>query len=233
MSGTGAGADDPEAIMADWYEHHYSTICSSADGSAFATYMHRALERRPGVQTASSQVLEIGGNEGEHVPFVTHPYADYLLTDLRPPTPRPEVAADPRVRTGVADASNLPYPDATVDRVIATCVLHHVPSPLVCARQMRRVCRPGGTISVLLPTDPGLAYRVGKALTSGRAARKAGLESEHRLLAAVDHRNHVRSVLAQVRHAFRDDALQLDWYPFRVPSVELNAFLVVTATRGA
>lgn len=224
--------DDPDAIMSSWYREHYSSICSSADGSAFATYLHRSLERRTGRQSDRSTVLEVGGNEGEHVGFVTHPYADYLLTDLRPPVLRPEVAADPRVRTAVADANDLDLPDASFDRVIVTCVLHHVASPLVCARELRRVCRPGGTVSVLVPTDPGLAYRVGKAVTSGRAARRAGLTTEHRLMAAVDHRNHVRSVLTQVRHAFRNDAVQLDWYPFRLPSVELNAFVVATITRA-
>jgi SAM-dependent methyltransferase len=175
-------------------------------------------------------VLVVGANRGEHLPYVRHSYDRYLLTDLRPPEVSDAVRANPRIELGICDVTRMPYESGRFDRVISTCVLHHVDSPLVAAAEMRRVAVPGtGRVTVFVPTDPGLAYRVGKALTSGRAARKQGIVERHRLVNAIDHRNHIRAILTQLRHAFREDEVCVDWFPWRMPSVELNAFVVFHA----
>lgn len=220
--------EDPEAILRDWYEKDYSAVTATADGSLFHTYMHRAMERRYRASDFYSHVLEVGGNRGEHIPFVRHRFTDYLLTDLRLPELPAELSEDSRIRTAACDVSAIPHEDGSFDRVIATCLLHHVDSPLIAAREMRRVTKPGGLLTILLPTDPGLAYRFGKAVTSGRAAKRAGLGDRHKLIAAIDHRNYFDSIRQQVRYAFRNDTLSFDWYPFRLPSVNANAFAVIS-----
>lgn len=232
-SGLSASVEDAEPILADWYENHYSDVTVSARGSFVESYMHRALERAFGPDDRFARVIEIGGNRGEHVPYVRHDFSEYLLTDLHEPKPSPELLADPRVKTGICDVSAIPHPDATFDRVVSTCVLHHVDCPLVAAQEMRRVTRPGGVISILVPTDPGLAYRVGKALTSARAAKRAGLGERYRLVVALDHRNHFWGIREQLRHAFRRDSMSIRWLPFRVPVVGINAFTVVTVRKSA
>lgn len=223
--------EQPDAILANWYRYHYNTIAATADGSFFHRFMHQAMER-PYVGKSFSSVLEVGGNRGEHVPFVQHFFNDYTLTDLAPPEVGEELLKDPRVRTEVADVTALEYPDETFERVISTCVMHHVSSPLTAASEMRRVTRPGGVVTILVPTDPGLAYRLGRAATSGRNARRAGLAEDLKLVSALDHSNHFRSIRAQLQHAFRHDEVMLNWRPFRVPSVELNAFVVVHVRRS-
>ena len=223
------GGSARESILGDWYEKNYSLIAASADGSFFSRYMHRALEKRHGPSENYSHVLEVGANRGEHLEFVRHGFDEYLLTDLGTPEVDPSVLADPRVKLGVCDVTALPYADSTFDRVISTCVLHHVDSPLQAALEIRRVTRSGGVVSVLMPTDPGLAYRVGKAVTSGRKARRLGLGPQHDLVSALDHRNHFRSIRTQLMHVFREDAPEITWYPWHVPSVETNAFVVFQA----
>lgn len=216
-------------LLTRWYADHYSTTAATADGSFFERYLHRSMEAPYGPDVRFARVLEIGGNRGEHVPYVRHQFDDYLLTDLREPRPTERVAADPRVRTAACDAQALPYPDGGFDRVIATCLLHHLTDPFAALREMHRVTATGGTVTILLPTDPGLAYRVGKALTSGRAARRQGIADLYQVVTALDHRNHFPSLIAQVRHVFRADGVAVGWRPFRVPGWHLNAFTVVHA----
>ncbi len=223
--------DQPHEILAHWYRDHYSDLNATANGSFFSRYIHQSMERRL-VDRRFARVLEVGGNRGEHVPFVAHPYDEYVLSDLSAPQVGDDLLRDPRLRCEAADVTALPYPDAHFDRVIATCVLHHVSSPLVAAAEMRRVARVGAEITILLPTDPGLAYRVGKAITSGRRARRVGLSDVLRLVSALDHTNHFRSIRDQLRFAFRRDRLTFDWKPFGLPSPELNAFAVVRVRRG-
>jgi phosphatidylethanolamine/phosphatidyl-N-methylethanolamine N-methyltransferase len=218
-------------VLRTWYDSQYSHVAVTAGDTGLGRYMHRSLERRTPAGTAFPKVLEVGGNRGEHVAFVEHDYDQYVLTDLHAPG---AAVREDRVVLGIGDVTALPFADATFDRVVSTCVLHHVPDVLAAAGEMRRVVRPsGGVVSILIPTDPGWAYRTGQALTSGRKARRAGMADQHALVHALDHRNHVRSILRQVRHVFRADRVTVDHFPFRVPSIELNAFVVVTAKLGS
>jgi SAM-dependent methyltransferase len=50
---------------------------------------------------------------------------------------------------GAADASRLPYPDASFDTVVATFVLCSVDDVQATLREARRVLRPGGTVRLL------------------------------------------------------------------------------------
>lgn len=61
------------------------------------------------------------------------------------------------------DATALPFPDATFDRVIAAEVLEHIPADEVAIGELARVLKPGGSMAVTVPA--WLAERVCWALT--------------------------------------------------------------------
>ena len=47
----------------------------------------------------------------------------------------------------MGDACDLPFPDASFDRVLSLLVLHFVPEPQRAIAQMRRVARPGAVVA--------------------------------------------------------------------------------------
>jgi len=49
------------------------------------------------------------------------------------------------------DATLLPFPDATFDRVIAAEVLEHIPDDEAAISELARVLRPGGTMAITVP----------------------------------------------------------------------------------
>lgn len=63
-------------------------------------------------------------------------------------------------RVGVVEA--LPYPDASVDVVLSTLMLHHLPRAAreQCAREMRRVVKPGGRV-LAVDFGPGASEQRG------------------------------------------------------------------------
>ena len=50
-----------------------------------------------------------------------------------------------------ADATRLPFPDGSFDRIIASEVLEHIPEDAVAMNELARVLRPGGSIAVTVP----------------------------------------------------------------------------------
>lgn len=58
----------------------------------------------------------------------------------------------PHLDLHVGDATLLPYDDHAFDAVVAASVINVVPDPKPVLSEMHRVCAPGGTISVLVPS---------------------------------------------------------------------------------
>jgi ubiquinone/menaquinone biosynthesis C-methylase UbiE len=79
---------------------------------------------------------------------------------------------DVAFRTGVVEA--LPYPDAQIDVVLSTLMLHHLPRKAreACAHEIRRVLKPGGRV---LAVDFGGTSR-GKKSLIGHFHRRGGLK---------------------------------------------------------
>jgi ubiquinone/menaquinone biosynthesis C-methylase UbiE len=54
-------------------------------------------------------------------------------------------------RCANGDATKLPFPDKTFDRIIAAEVLEHIPADEAAMAELARVLKPGGTIAVTVP----------------------------------------------------------------------------------
>lgn len=63
---------------------------------------------------------------------------------------------DPRITFRVGDAMQLPFPAATFDQTLSLLVMMFIPEPEKAASEMRRVTRPGGTVSACTWDRDGL-----------------------------------------------------------------------------
>ncbi len=80
-----------------------------------------------------------------------------------------------KVEGVVADASKLPFPDASFDAVLACHMLYHVPDARVALGEFKRVLRPGGVLAVTtnLEGNMGPFYALGAAAFGGKASDPA------------------------------------------------------------
>lgn len=211
--------------MSRWYSDEYQANAYGSSAGRVQRLMHASLERGYSSAMHFGSVLELGGNVGEHIPFVRHDFDKYTLTDLHDnldPVRRDQLA-QAKVEFQVADACDLPFGNETFDRVLNTCLLHHVVDPEKALEEMRRVLGPDGVCDIFLSCDPGLLFRLGRQLGPARQARKAGLAKVKRLVDARDHIHHVGGIRRLIQHVFRRD--EISELSFPIPFMTWNSSL--------
>ena len=221
-----------------YYDEAFDEV-NNAGVSGWATrQFHRAIERPFPSNSFFDQVLELGAAHGEHSKFVRHGFNRYLMTDLdnhgidldQLESEIPRGAGSRQLGFQVADALDLPFPDASFDRTVHTCLMHHLTSPETAFSEMRRVLRPGGTASIYLPCDPGLVYLATQRITTGRKQRRLlkrdGYEISPGYLRAQEHPNHYLALRAILLHAFREDEIHETNFPLPWPSYNINYYTI-------
>jgi phosphatidylethanolamine/phosphatidyl-N-methylethanolamine N-methyltransferase len=192
---------------------------------------HQALEDLIDPSERFSVVLEVGVGAGEHLHYVRHGFDVYHMLD------RSQAMLDlvqDRYRNDrrtldyrLGNVEKLPFAGASVDRLVATHVLEHVYRPHEVLREWNRVLKPGGAMSILIPTDPGVAWRIGRAIGTRRAVTRMGLPYDYFM--ALEHVNPVNNLVALLDYYFPDARRR--WWPFRLTSMDLNFFYVFHAVK--
>ncbi len=218
---------DYRAKFADVYdESNYASPLQSAVMRA----SHRLTEKHFQERDHFAKVLEIGAGTGEHLGFVRHTFEQYVLSDLDAKTL--EVAKrklndkfGSRLLYETQSGAGLSYADNSFDRLIATHVLEHIYQPHLALKEWIRVIKDGGVLSILIPTDPGVAWRIGRHLGPRKNAISQGIAYDY--IMAREHVNSCNNLIALLRHYFPDRTEA--WWPFPIPSIDLNLFFVCHA----
>lgn len=195
---------------------------------SFLQKSHFLLEKTLPVKENSERLLEVGAGSGHHFPYVKQSFKKYTMTDGS--TEMLSLASEKfagEISSGLIeieqqDATKLSYSDSSFDRLIATHVLEHLINPVSVLREWNRVVKPGGLISIVLPCDPGMLWRMGRHLGPRRNARKLGLEYDY--LQAAEHVNSIFNLVVFIRHHF--ESLSELWYPAKIPLPDLNLFYI-------
>lgn len=207
----------------EFYEKYYRHATESWIVKKNHSYSHRMLEK--GVNENFDNVIELGAGNGEHFQFVRHDFNTYLMSDLRDKTKF--VSEDRRVRFESFSAEDIPYSENCFQRVISTCLLHHVTNVRETLEGMRRIATHGGLISINIAADPGLLYRFIWSSTSGRRFRNQGLKFP-KSVHYQEHRGHFIGIYEIALDVFKNDSIKLKYYPFTfVPTHQANIFAVM------
>jgi phosphatidylethanolamine/phosphatidyl-N-methylethanolamine N-methyltransferase len=219
----------------DYYKKDYTNIHYQGLLGGFTGLYHRLIELTSD-NRLGGEILEIGAGEGEHLKYVNPNFSKYILSDI---SVRKNLDLDRKIASyaalGIevlqieADAANLPFGDATFDRIISTCVLLHMNDPQAALREMRRVAKPGGLVSIYLPCDPGAVYRwvrhFGSHLKQARKSKST--LSTVKYLWALEHRNHFLSISLMIKECFGRDNVKTFRYPIQWLSWNFNFFVIL------
>jgi phosphatidylethanolamine/phosphatidyl-N-methylethanolamine N-methyltransferase len=106
------------------------------------------------------------------------------------------------------------------------CLLHHVNFPDTALREIRRVVKTDGLVSITLPCDPGLLYRIGKKIGPYRTLKKKEPKINPEYFHYLQHRNHYPALRSQIFEVFKNDEINERAFPFNTRFWNSNLFSV-------
>ncbi|POA36575.1 class I SAM-dependent methyltransferase [Pseudomonas sp. GW456-12-1-14-TSB6] len=191
---------------------------------------HKLTESPYNEKVKFERVLEVGAGTGEHLAFVQHDFDEYVLTDMDAKTlsvaaQKASARHEGRLTFSVQQGGSIDAEDNSYDRLIATHVLEHIYYPHLALKEWRRVLKPGGVLSILIPTDPGIAWRFGRALGPRRNAIAQNIAYDY--VMAREHVNSCNNLVALMRHYFPN--AKESWWPFKFASIDMNLFVAFHA----
>jgi len=180
------------------------------------------------VDLAGRQVLEMGpGRIGHHVYWCSRP-ALYTLADRRQEMLDESrgvlEAVDVGVETRLLSDTDrgLPFADACFDVLVSFNSFEHLHPFQDHLEEMLRVLKPGGRIVGGIPAEGGLAWGVGRFLTTRRWFRRHTSIDLDKVI-CWEHPNFANTVLAAL-----DTSMEREYrrfWPFNVASIDLNAVI--------
>lgn len=166
-------------------------------------------------------VLEVGAGTGEHLGYINHKYKSYYITDISDEyllSAKEKYKNKSRIKFEIQDATNLTYKNETFDRLISIYNLEHLPNPHLVLKEWRRVLKKNGTLSISIPLDGGVAWRLGRYLSTKKTFTKIGLDYDY--IIAREHINPSYNLISLIKHYFYvENEL---YFPLRLPFIDIN-----------
>ena len=219
-----------------YYADHYEEITNSGAVGFVASLTHKTLENgrlltnKPITKLVGpfSKVIEVGAGHGQHLQYVKHGFDSYIQTDLRSHLLPVDGLNEAVISIEQPiDATNLPYADSTFDRLVATCLLAHIPDVEAALNEWRRVVKPNGIISIYLACEPGFLLRLGQSLSTRIKQKNLGVNRY--LVHYRDHRNMYVAMKVFIKETF-PKGVKIKRFPFPILSWNFNLWAIATIT---
>ena len=217
--------DEFRKLDAKYNPHLYTGLLGYA-----LRYSHRQLENF-NREKKYSKVLEIGAGDAPHLVYLEHEYDEYFIAETSS-SALEFYKGMKNVKAYSYDGMNLPFEDNFFDRIIISQCLEHVNEPEKFLFEMMGKLKKDGVLSISLPTDPGLLWRLGRLIIKYFIVRRTYNVSkeEYEYINATEHINSIFTLINLIRYNFKNQ-IKENFLPFKIKLVDLNLFYIVHITK--
>lgn len=185
--------------------------------------IHMKMEKPFSKNMHFENVLELGALFGNHRKFVKHSYDTYSETDLFIKEKEIFKSENSDVKRFKLDATELvDIEDASVDRLIATCLIIHLEKPEKVLKIWKRVVKSGGYLSLWVQCEPSILLNLSRKFYSSKR------QKDFYNLLYKEHINYYLRTEFLVKQIFKDDELEISKFPFNKLNWNLNLASIFT-----
>lgn len=172
-------------------------------------------------------ILEVGAGDIRHIPYWRGRPHEYILADVR--AEMLEKAQRRLAENNVPYRSIMPergqpllVDDGTVDIVVSFYSLEHLHPLAPYLAEVYRLLKPGGILIGAIPAEGGLAWGLGRMLTSRRWLKKNTTIDPDKII-CWEHPNFADDILAALDYRFQRQ--KHFWWPMRLPVLDVNLII--------
>ena len=180
------------------------------------------------IDLSDKVLLEIGPGDIRHLPFWVGEKKpkEYIVADVQ--SEMIDKAQATLSSAGVPvrpllvrrNSNYLPLEDNSADVIVTFYSLEHIYPLAPYLRELHRILRPGGVLIGAIPAEGGLAWGIGRALTSRRwFKRNTTIDSDK--IICWEHPNHADEILSALDGVFKRRMTSLWPFPF-LPLLDAN-----------
>ena len=166
-----------------------------------------------------------------HIDYIKYEFDKYYIAETSKASIK-YYESDKRINTVLYDGVKLPYENNFFNRIIIFQVLEHISDPENFLLEIMSKLKKGGLLSISLPTDPGILWRLGKLFTKYFTLRKTYKISnkEYEYMQATEHINSIFNLISLIRYNFRNQ-IEENFLPCKIKFVDINLFYNVHITK--
>ncbi len=177
-------------------------------------------------------VLEIGFGAGRHSLFFSGDRTRYFASEYTNAHLSSEIWTTMAGRLLRCDARELPFADSSFHAVISIYNLEHISELESVFHEVHRVLEKGGRFLLALPCEGGLAWNLGRELTTRRYFQKKYKINYDKVI-AFEHVWSFYDIENRLRGSGLFRILARRFYPFLVPSVNMNIVGCIECQRAS
>ena len=202
----------------------YSQYLYTGFHGVLMRYCHRQLESKlPNKEF--KKILEIGAGSEPHVSYIkSKDFVYFILEKSKYRSPIKKIKSG-KIFYRYYNGKKIPFKPNTFDRVIISHTLEHIPNPEFFIKGVMKLLKRGGVLSISLPTDPGLFYRisrmVNKIFSFNNKLKISALEYDYSN--AIEHINSIFNLVNIIRYNYKKRVTE-SFLPFKVKLIDLNLF---------
>ena len=190
----------------------------------FMKLSHKKMEKN---KEKKNKILEIGPGTHPHTDYLLHEFDEYHVAE------KIEELSDfykdkDKVIFATYDGEKLPFEENFFDRIILSHCLEHILEPEKILQDIYLKLKPGGNLTIALPTDPGLLWRAGKFISANFLIKKNYdfTKEDYYYFTAKDHVNSIFSLIPIIKKNF--NKINFERYePFKIPLLDCNLFYII------
>ena len=188
---------------------------------------HKTIEKIS--QVKDGMTIEIGCGIGHHFNFLNFAQQKkYMGLDINFNHLKAAKTNFNNFNIIQGNAYNLPLSDKSIDKINAIYIFEHLHKLQDCLQEICRVIKDGGELLGVVPTEGGLAWHLGRSVTTKRFLEKK-YNINYNKVVYYEHCNTCREVLKEVDQLFH--ITHKIYMPFHISSIHLNAVVVFRAIK--
>ena len=180
-----------------------------------------------------SIILEIGAGSSPHFEYLKHSFKKYFFLEnsiFSIKYLKKKYKKNKKIYYKYYKNKNIPFKNNYFDRIIISHVLEHIPDPEFYLDEMFKKLKKNGIMSIALPSDPALLWRIGRFfLKIFKVKKKLKISKiEYDYMIATEHINSIFNLLSIIRFKYKKNIINEQYLPFKIKLLDLNLFYNVT-----